>query len=72
MYDYEYYFIGPSGRFTHAISNDVDWDRLGTSGKAPRTKETVTPQKYPRIFIIKLIIYSEYNWANLGIIFFYY
>ena len=31
---------------------------------------TVTPQKYPRIFIIKLIIYSGYNWANLGIIFF--
>ena len=30
----------------------------------------VTPQKYPRIFIIKIIIYSGYNWANLGIIFF--
>ena len=29
----------------------------------------VTPQKYPRIFIIKIIIYSGYNWANLGIIF---
>ena len=28
----------------------------------------VTPQKYPRIFIIKIIIYSGYNWANLGII----
>ena len=27
----------------------------------------VTPQKYPRIFIIKIIIYSGYNWANLGI-----
>ena len=27
------------------------------------------PQKYPRIFIIKkIIIYSGYNWANLGII----
>ena len=28
---------------------------------------SVTPQKYPRIFIIKIIIYSGYNWANLGI-----
>ena len=28
---------------------------------------TVTPQKYPKIFIIKIIIYSGYNWANLGI-----
>ena len=32
----------------------------------------VTPQKYPIIFIIKFILYSEYNWANLGIIFFIY
>ena len=29
-----------------------------------------TPQKYPRIFIIKILLYSGYNWANLGIIFF--
>ena len=29
----------------------------------------VTPQKYPIIFIIKIIIYFEYNWANLGIFF---
>ena len=42
MYDYEYCFMGPSGRFTHAISNDVDWDRFGTSGRAPRTKETLS------------------------------
>ena len=31
------------------------------------TSGSVTPQKYPRIFIIKIIIYSRYNWANLGI-----
>ena len=36
------------------------WDRFFTLG-------TVTPQKYPRIFIIKFIIYFGYNWANLGI-----
>ena len=29
----------------------------------------VAPKKYPRIFIIKIIIYSGYNWANLGICF---
>ena len=34
--------------------------------------DIVTPQKYPRIFIIKIIIYSGYNWANLGIILFYF
>ena len=28
--------------FTHVMSYDVDWDRLGTSGRAPRTKETPT------------------------------
>ena len=27
----------------------------------------VTPQKCPKIFIIKIIIYFGYNWANLGI-----
>ena len=32
--------MGPSGRFTHVMSYDVDWDRLGTSGRAPRTRET--------------------------------
>ena len=26
--------------FTHVMSYDVDWDRLGTSGRAPRTRET--------------------------------
>ena len=27
---------------------------------------TVTPQKYPRIFIIKIIIYSGYKLSQLG------
>ena len=27
----------------------------------------VKPQKYSKIFIIKFIIYSGYNWANLDI-----
>ena len=27
--------------FTHVMSYDVDWDRLGTSGRAPRTRETL-------------------------------
>ena len=31
----------------------------------------VTPQKYSIIFIIKFILYSGYNWANLGIFFFF-
>ena len=26
--------------FTHVMSYDVDWDRLGTSGRAPRIRET--------------------------------
>ena len=26
--------------FTHVISYDVDWDMLGTSGRAPSTRET--------------------------------
>ena len=26
--------------FTHVMSYDVDWDKLGTSGRAPRTRET--------------------------------
>ena len=26
--------------FTQVMSYDVDWDRLGTSGKAPLTRET--------------------------------
>ena len=30
-------------------------------------KLDVMPQKYPRIFIIKIIIYFGYNWVNLGI-----
>ena len=31
--------MGPSGRFYSCY--DVDWDRLGTSGRAPRTRETL-------------------------------
>ena len=27
--------------FTHVMSYDVDWDRLGTLGRAPRTRETL-------------------------------
>ena len=27
--------------FTHVMTYDVDWDRLGTSGRAPRTRETL-------------------------------
>ena len=34
--------------------------------------QRVTPQKYPRIFIIKIILYSGYNWAYLDIIYFYF
>ena len=27
--------------FTHVMSYDVDWDRLGTMGRAPCTRETL-------------------------------
>ena len=27
--------------FTHDMSYDVDWDRLGTMGRAPRIRETL-------------------------------
>ena len=27
--------------FTHVMSYDVDWDKLGTMGRAPRTRETL-------------------------------
>ena len=27
--------------FTHTMSYDVDWDKLGTMGRAPRTRETL-------------------------------
>ena len=46
----------------------VEREGMRRSAEVP----TVTPQKYPRIFIIKIIIYSGYNWANLGIILFYF
>ena len=46
----------------------VEREGMRRSAEVP----TVTPQKYPRIFIIKIIIYSRYNWANLGIILFYF
>ena len=40
-YGYEYYFMGPRGRFYSYISSNVDdWDRLFL-GRAPRTKETL-------------------------------
>ena len=26
---------------THVMSYDVDWDRLGTMGRVPRTRETL-------------------------------
>ena len=37
--------------------------------KSQAERVIVTPQKYPRIFIIKIIIYFGYNWANLSIFF---
>ena len=27
--------------FTHVMSYDVDWNRLGTIGRAPHTRETL-------------------------------
>ena len=27
--------------FIHVMSYDVDWDKLGTMGRAPRTRETL-------------------------------
>ena len=27
--------------FTHVMTYDVDWDMLGTMGRAPRTRETL-------------------------------
>ena len=27
--------------FTHVMCYDVDWDKLGTMGRAPRTRETL-------------------------------
>ena len=39
-YVYEYCVWVQVVVFTHVISYDVDWDRLGTSGRAPRTRET--------------------------------
>ena len=35
--------------------------KRGWSFWRPILSEGVTPQKYPRIFIIKIIIYSGYN-----------
>ena len=56
-YVYEYCFMGPSGRFTHVIFDDVDdWDRWFL-GRAPRTRETLPNfcescrvARYSRIF----------------------
>ena len=46
------------------------WPTMDLGNKGVFLELGVTPQKYHRIFIIKIIIYSGYNWANLGIIFF--
>ena len=34
--------MGPSAVFTHVMSYDVDWDRLGTMGRAPHIRETLS------------------------------
>ena len=34
-YVYEYCFMDPCGRFTHVMTYDVDWDRLGTMVELP-------------------------------------
>ena len=44
--------------FKGVIVNTEDYNQWSRS---------VTPQKYPIIFIIRIIIYFGYNWANLGI-----
>ena len=36
----EYFGMGQVVVFTHVMSYDVDWDRLCTSGRAPRIRET--------------------------------
>ena len=36
----EYFCMGQVAVFAHVMSYDVDWDRLGTSGRAPRTRKT--------------------------------
>ena len=49
--------MGPSGRFTHVIvilMFGTCYMQVLYLGRAPRTKD-VTPQKYPRIFIIILL-----------------
>ena len=33
--------------FTHVMFYDVDWDRLGTPGRAPRTRETLPDFREP-------------------------
>ena len=50
---------GPPRR-RHARLGKPGDNRGGLSGP-PRRGVGVTPQKYPRIFIIKIIIYSGYN-----------
>ena len=57
-------FLGHAGFYRRFIK---DFSQI-----AKPLSDLVTPQKYPRIFIIKIIIYSGYNWANLGIIIIFY
>ena len=33
--------MGPNGRFYSCLCFDVDWDRLGILGRAPRKRETL-------------------------------
>ena len=41
IYIDEYCVWAQMAVFTHVMSYDIDWDRLGTSGRAPRTRETL-------------------------------
>ena len=40
IYIDEYGVLAQVTVFTHVMSYDVDWDRLGTLGRAPRIRET--------------------------------
>ena len=43
--------------FTHVMSYDVDWDMLGNSGRAPRTRET------PPIFVNSVGLLDTYEYS---------
>ena len=69
-----YHLIGRNVFQNHFILRDhISGEMISNLDMFCRTPEPdlkvnhVTPQKYHRIFIIKFIIYSGYNWANLGI-----